>query len=296
MVVVLGSINMDLVVDAPVLPAPGETLLGGPFRTIPGGKGANQAVAAVRAGARVRMIGRVGADPFGQQLRAGLVADGVDTDHVGTCRHDPSGVALITVSADGENTIVVAPGANHMVRMAHVDDAVDAAIFTGASVVVAQLEVPMDVVMHAARLARTAGVMFVLNPSPVQPLSQELLGLVDVLIVNDTELMQLGGLDVLRSKAERHSPNMMAVVHTKGARGLDVHDGQGSLTISAHSVSVVDTTGAGDACCGAIVAGLAAGLDLRSAAARGNAAGAFATSHRGARTSPTAADIDLLLA
>ncbi len=288
MVVVLGSINMDLVVEAPALPAPGETLLGGPFRTAPGGKGANQAVAAARSGAAVRMIGRVGADAFGEQLRAGLLADGVDIEHVGTCRHDPSGVALITVSADGENTIVVAPGANYLVRMAHVDDAVEAAIFTGASVLVAQLEVPMDVVMHAARLARTAGVMFVLNPSPVQPRSHELLALVDVLIVNDTELSQLGGLDTLRTM-------VAAIVHTRGSLGLDVHDVQGSHTISAHNVAVVDTTGAGDACCGALVAGLAAGLDLRSAAARGNAAGAFATSRRGARTSPTAADIDSLL-
>ena len=287
-VVVLGSINMDLVVEAPALPAPGETLLGGPFRTAPGGKGANQAVAAARSGAAVRMIGRVGADAFGEQLRAGLLADGVDIEHVGTCRHDPSGVALITVSADGENTIVVAPGANYLVRMAHVDDAVEAAIFTGASVLVAQLEVPMDVVMHAARLARTAGVMFVLNPSPVQPRSHELLALVDVLIVNDTELSQLGGLDTLRTM-------VAAIVHTRGSLGLDVHDVQGSHTISAHNVAVVDTTGAGDACCGALVAGLAAGLDLRSAAARGNAAGAFATSRRGARTSPTAADIDSLL-
>jgi len=287
-VVVVGSINMDLVVQAPALPAPGETLLGGPFRTAPGGKGANQAVAAVRSGATVRMIGRVGADTFGDQLRTGLVSDGVDIDHVGTCRHDPSGVALITVSADGENTIVVAPGANRLVRMAHVDDAVDAAILNGASVVVAQLEVPLDVVLHAARLARAAGVMFVLNPSPVQPLPPELLALVDVLIVNDTELAQLGGLDVLRSV-------VASVVHTRGAVGLDVHDAQGSHTISAHRVVVIDTTGAGDACCGALAAGLAAGLDLRSAAARGNAAGALATSHRGARTSPSAADIDLLL-
>ena len=287
-VVVLGSINMDLVVEAPTLPAPGETLLGGPFRTAPGGKGANQAVAAARAGAAVRMIGRLGADAFAEQLRAGLVADGVDVDHVGTCRHDPSGVALITVSHDGENTIVVAPGATHLIRLAHVDDAVEAAIFTGASVVVAQLEVPMDVVLQTARLARAAGLMFVLNPSPVQPLSPELLALVDVLVVNDTELSQLGGLDVLRSM-------VAAIVHTRGSLGLDVHDVQGVLSISAHSVAVVDTTGAGDACCGALVAGLAAGLDLRSAAAWGNAAGAYAAARRGARTSPTAADIDSML-
>jgi ribokinase len=290
-VVVVGSINMDLVVNADHVPAPGETILGDKLRTLPGGKGANQAVAAARAGAAVSMIGRLGPDAFGTELRDGLRAEGVDVGAVGTCKHDPSGVALITVAATGENAIVVAPGANAMIRTVHVDDVVDASpsAFVAGSVVLMQLEIPLEVVVHTAVRARAVGCRVVLNPAPARPLPDELFAAIDVVIANETEVDMLGGIDALRTRVP-------VVVATLGAAGLTLYTSGGAVHMPGHQVDVVDTTGAGDATCGAFVAALAAGHSESEAAVRANAAGALTTTALGARTSPLAAEIDAFLA
>lgn len=282
-VVVVGSVNVDLVCRAPHLPRPGETVLGSAFEVLPGGKGANQAVAAARAGADTVLVARVGGDDFGAVQRAQLEAAGVDVGPVGVCRHDPTGVALITVADDGENSIVVVPGANAKLRVEHVGDAVAGGVLDGAAVLLAQLEVPLPVVEAAFAAARAAGVRTVLNPAPAQALPAGLLALTDVVVCNEVERAALG--DSLGAVAE--------VVTTLGSLGVRWSGG----SVAPHRVEVVDTTGAGDAFCGAFAAALAAGLGTAAAVRRGNAAGALACTAVGAQTSsPTAARIDALLA
>jgi ribokinase len=290
-VVVVGSINMDLVVEVTHIPFAGETLMGDRLSYLPGGKGANQAVAAARMAAPVSMIGRLGADGFGNQLRAGLIAEHIETSDVGTCKHDPSGIALITVGRDGENVIVVAPGANGLVRTAHIDDAFDHAntVFVPGTIVVMQLEIPLDVVRHCARRARVAGCTVMLNPAPAQALPDDLLADVDILIANETEVDLLGGIQVLAAKVP-------IIVATLGARGLEVHNNGVVQTILGHRVDVVDTTGAGDATCGALAAAMASGRSVIEAARIANAAGALTTMGKGARTSPTSAELAAFLA
>ncbi len=288
-VVVVGSINMDLVVTTSHIPAPGETVLGGSFSTLPGGKGANQAVAAARAGAAVSMVGRLGPDAFGDALRAGLADEGVNVDNVGTCKHDPSGVALISVADNGENAIVVAPGANSMIRSVHVDDAAAAGLFVGAPVVLLQLEIPIDVMAHAAALAHDAGSIVILNPAPAKDLPPSLWSHVDVLIANETEIEQLGGIDALNALVS-------TVVATLGADGIVVHHNGEARSIESLDVDVIDSTGAGDCFCGWFAAELAAGNDVFGAAALANVAAGLSVTRLGARTSPTTAEVDAYLA
>jgi ribokinase len=287
-VIVLGSINMDLVVTAERIPEPGETLLGHSFNTMHGGKGANQAVAAARAGADVTMIGRLGPDAFGDQLRAGLVEESIDVTHVGTCKHDPSGVALITVADDGENSIVVASGANAMVRTVHVDDAMAAGVFASDNILLMQLEVPIDVVQHAARLHKGVGGTVVINAAPAVELSQDMWAYVDVLIVNANECETLGG-------AETMSQLVPTLIVTLGADGLDVHHDGEHTTIGALDVDVVDSTGAGDAFCGYFVSELSQGASVGDAAALANIAAGMSVTKLGARTSPTTAEVEAFI-
>ena len=286
-VVVVGSLNMDLVVRAPHHPHPGETVLGGPFATFNGGKGANQAVAAARLGTSVRMIGRVGHDAFGRALRSALSDDGIDVEFVGVCKHDPTGVALITVDDLGENTIVVAAGANAKLRPEHVDDAVKGGCLSGARTLVAQLEIPIDAVRMALSAARAAGIVTMLNAAPAVRLDDGLLALVDVLVVNRGELAVLAGTEDERVARDWAATRVGALVLTKGSEGLvaDDHRAGSSFQLAARPVEVVDTTGAGDACCGAIAAALARGYDLGTAVMWGNAAGALAVGRSGAQPS-----------
>ncbi len=275
-VVVLGSINVDLVVTADRLPLPGETVIGNGFSVLHGGKGANQAVAASRAGASVLLRGAVGGDDFADAAVDALVADGIDVSAVQRV-DGPTGVALITVDEAGENSIVVVAGANARAdgRGAH---------WRPGDVASAVLEVPLDAVREFFVEARVGGATTVLNAAPVTEGAAELLGLVDVLCVNETELAALGDV----------SPN--ALVVTLGAAGVLVVTGGVETRFAAHAVDVVDTVGAGDATCGYLVAGLAVGLDLVDAARRANAAGAMTVRAVGARTSPTAAEVDEFLA
>lgn len=279
-VVVLGSVNMDLVVRVARLPHPGETVFGRAFETLPGGKGANQAVAARRAGATVRFVGAVGTDAFGDDLRRGLADEGIDVTGLRTVA-GPSGIALITVEDGGENTIVVASGAN---MAAALDDA--SGVLDGCRVALTQLEVPMASVLAFFRAARARGCTTVLNAAPAGPVPPEVLALTDVLVVNEHELTAQAG-------TARAVP---AVVVTLGARGLRLdRPGAAPVLVDGHAVEAVDAVGAGDACGGALAAALALGLPLPDAVRWGNAAGALAVTATGARTSPTRDAIERLL-
>ncbi|NDV11581.1 ribokinase [Crenobacter caeni] len=242
-VVVVGSINMDLVALASRFPEPGETLSGERFATFAGGKGANQAVAARRLGAEVTMVGCVGDDLFGRDLKAGLEREGVDTHHVHTAEGTASGVACITVSG-AENHIIVIPGANHRLTVADVE-AAEAEIAT-ADVVLTQLEVPLAVVEATASVACRHGVPLILNPAPATALPAELLAKVSYLTPNEHEL------SIVLDAGDTPFPDMMArlpgqVVMTKGAHGAYHVDAQGAFVHQpGFAVDAVDTTGAGD--------------------------------------------------
>ena len=299
-VVVVGSANVDLVARAPRHPLPGETLLGTDFATHAGGKGANQAVAAARAGARTALIGRIGHDGGADFLRSALTAAGVDISAVGTCRHDPTGTAVITVADSGENTIVVVPGANALLRTEHVDDAIEAGLFDDVRVAIAQLEVSLDVVRHGFAIAKRRGAITMLNAAPMTELSPELLAVTDVLVVNETELEQLTGSSSASFDDARWSTlgAVSSVVLTLGGDGAVVlRRTHAAVTTPGHRVKVVDTTAAGDTFCGFLAASLADGESLDAGVIRANAAAALACTKAGAQPSiPTADEVRGLLA
>lgn len=294
-IVVVGSINMDLVVRAPRHPAPGETILGTDFQTFPGGKGANQAVAAARLGGKVMMVGRVGTDPFGDVLLANLNKDGVDTRYVYRTEATASGVALITVSESGQNNIVVVPGANWKLLPSDVQAAEPA--FKGAGVVLMQLEIPVETAAAAVHMAKKYGAQVVFNPAPAQPLDASLLAEVDFLVPNEQELSLLTGLQPIKLAA--HSLQSIGVKHlivTLGSKGVYVLENGSSTHLTSHPVLVIDTTAAGDAFVGAFAVGLTEGLPPHQAAAMGNAAGALSVTVAGAQPSlPTRASLNEFL-
>ena len=291
-IVVVGSINMDLVVRAPHLPQPGETIIGSDFKTFPGGKGANQAVAAARLGGHVKMIGRVGNDAFGEQLLQTLRADRIDTTFVQRDTAAPSGVALITVEEEGQNTIVVASGANARVTPDDVEAA--AAAFAGASVLLLQLECPLPTVRHAIEVARRQQARVILNPAPSQPLDAQLLSQVDYLAPNQIELALLTQSDSLAEGVKRlKALGVKQVVVTLGGDGAAVFDDEQAYQLAPHHVSVVDTTAAGDAFVGGFAVALVEGKSTRAAAEWGNAAGALAVTRAGAQPSlPSRAELE----
>ena len=301
-IIVVGSLNMDLVVRAAKIPIPGETVLGNDFGTYPGGKGANQAVAAARQGAEVTFIGRIGADAFGEQLLRGLQAEGIITEHIGSDEAAPTGVALITVDAEGENNIVVVPGANHKLTPAQIRVAESA--FVDADVLLLQLETPLETAIAAAELAKSRGVKVVLNPAPAQPLPEALLSLVDILIPNETELSLLTGLQadtleqVTIAARALLAQGPESVVVTLGARGaLWVPADQPEIHVPSFPVKVADSIAAGDSFVGAVAVALADESSLKYATQRGCAAGALATTRPGAQPSiPTKAEIDQFMA
>ncbi|MGH1562798.1 PfkB family carbohydrate kinase [Mumia sp. DW29H23] len=261
-VVVVGSLNVDLVTEVDRHPSPGETVLGGDLVRLRGGKGANQALAAARAGAEVAIVGRVGDDADGRAYRDALVAAGVDVTHLTTTPDAPTGTALIVVDAEGENTIVVAPGANARLTPADVHGA--AATIRAADAVLVQLEIGQDTVETVAEIASEARTRLVLNASPVRPLPPSLLALADPVVVNEHE-------------ARAYDAASTCV--TLGARGAR----WGEETASPPPVDPVDTTGAGDAFAGALAAALASGEDRAGALRAAVAAGAEATRWVGAQ-------------
>jgi ribokinase len=283
-ILVVGSINMDLVVHTRRHPQPGETVLGGDFLTFPGGKGANQAVSAARAGGKVKMIGRLGTDTFGETLITGLKENGVDTTCVELTPAAASGVALITLDREGQNTIVVASGANGLLSPQDILDY--APVFEGASVLILQLEIPLATVAKAIALAKLYGVKVILNPAPARELPGSLLGQVDYLIPNEHELALLTGIQIISLAADAlHSLGTGAVIVTLGGNGVLVRSGEKTLRLPAHLIPVVDTVAAGDAFVGALAVALSEGKSLADAAAWGNAAGALAVTRAGAQPS-----------
>jgi ribokinase len=300
-VVVVGSLNMDLVIRSERIPRPGETILGGEFHSVPGGKGANQAVAAARLGARVWMVGRVGDDAFGGELLGNLAADGIDHTFVLRDPSSATGVALIVVDEAGQNTIVVASGANMKLSPSDVD-AVSAIIST-ADALLLQLESPLETVIHTAHLARSQGVPVILNPAPARPLPEELLALVDVLVPNESETALLTGMPVgnedeaAAASAALREAGVGTVILTLGERGALVAEETGTRIHPAFTVEPVDTTAAGDAFLAGLSVALAEGRTLDEAVKWGNAAGALATTKLGAQTSlPTRQAVEQLLA
>ena len=299
--VVIGSSNTDMIVRVNHLPRPGETVLGGRFCMEAGGKGANQAVAAARAGARVTFISRLGRDAFGEQALAGFRREGLDVRHVLRDRREPSGTALICVGGDGQNSIAVAPGAN--ARLSRTDIRRAQSAIQGAAGLMLQLETPLATVETAAEIAAAAGVPVTLNPAPACPLPTSLLRLVSVLTPNETETETLTGIP-LRSDAAivdaagallAHGPRI--VVITLGARGAFVASGSGHEFVPGFRVKVVDSTAAGDVFNGALTVALAEGQSLGHAVRFANAAAALSVTRLGAQPSaPTRAAINRWLA
>jgi ribokinase len=299
MIVVIGSLNVDLVVRVPRFPQPGETLLGGDYARHPGGKGANQAVAAARAGGRVRMVGRVGRDAFGDALLRGLAEDGIDEAAVTALDDAPTGVAFISVDASAQNCIIVSPGANGRLT----PEELRPADLEGAAAVLLQLEIPLETTLHAATLARRAGARVILNLAPAEALTPEQLHDVDVLLVNESEAALLLGEEASavarepQRAAGRLSRLVPAAVVTLGPAGAAWAEGRDTGLAPGQRVEAVDTTAAGDAFAGALAVRSAAGAALAEAVRFANAAGALATTRPGAQPSlPNAAAIERLLA
>lgn len=288
-VVVVGSINMDLVVRTARLPEAGETVSGTSFATIPGGKGANQAVAAARLGARTAMIGCVGDDAFGVELRRVLAADGIDCRAVRAAAGVPTGVALIEVDDAGRNHIVVVPGGNG--RLVPADVQAHEELLAGARAVVLQLEVPLATVAWTAARARALGKLVVLNPAPAQPLPAELLASTDYLVPNELEAAALAGVrvDSPASAAEAaqrlRAQGVRNVIITLGAAGVLSATADGVQHHPARPVKAVDSTAAGDTFIGGLCASLVAGRPLDRAIAFAQAAAAISVTRPGAQTS-----------
>ncbi len=299
-VVVLGSINMDLVVHTARVPEPGETVKGGELRTAAGGKGANQAVAAARLGAKVRMVGRVGGDAFGESLRAGLTAHGVDVAGVAVDADHASGVAVILLDAEKENRIVVVSGANMECGTEEVEAA--ARSLDGAQAILLQHEIPMGVSVEAARRASEAGVNVIWNPAPFEEIPDEAYSLIDVITPNRNEATALTGVDVSdASSAERAAHRLIergagAAVVTLGELGAVYATLGESGYVVAPGVEPVDTVGAGDAFNGALAVTLAEGRPLLDAVRCGVMAGAAAVTKAGAQDGmPDRAAVEAML-
>jgi len=291
-------LNLDIVVQVPALPRPGETVAGGSLAMHPGGKGANQAVAAARLGAGTAMIGRVGADDFGRQLRAALDAAGVSTVAVQDDPSEPTGVALIAVEPSGQNSIVVAPGANLRVSP---DDVVAAGrLFESARVCLMPLEVPLDTIAAAAERAQAAGCKVILNAAPATELPSELLTTIDLLVANEVEAATL-----LHTRLPAKPDDAALALLALGARGAILTLGERGLWLAqagrldyvpAFPVRAVDTTAAGDAFLGGLAAAHVRGTELAEACRYGAAAAALAVTRPGAQPSlPAAVEVEALL-
>jgi ribokinase len=291
-IVVVGSLNMDLVINVERVPAAGETLVGRECGFVPGGKGANQAVACARLGARVAMIGRVGADMFGQRLLQGLAEDGIGIGHVKTDEIAASGVALVMVDDSAQNRIVLVPGANGSMTPAHIEQAAE--LIDEAALMITQLEVPLCVVESAVQRAARAGVRVILNPAPACELPPSLWPCIDYLIPNETEASALSGIEVsdldsaaraARAAGELRARGVRHVLITLGSRGVLISDHAGVRHHDALPVRAVDTTAAGDTFIGAFAVALHEGLALDEATRRATAAAAVCVTRAGAQSS-----------
>lgn len=298
-IIVVGSINTDMVIHTSRLPRPGETVLGGEFMMNAGGKGANQAVTVYRLGADLTFIAKVGNDVFGKQTLEQFQEAGINTDFISVSNECASGVALINVDDEAENSITVASGANFALSPIDIEAASE--VIAEADIMLLQLEIPIETVTYAARLAKKFGLKVVLNPAPAptQPLSAELLKNVDILIPNRTEMEIVAGVSPGADPVE--TTNILAgygvdtVVVTLGNKGsLVCHDGECD-EVPPFKVTAVDTTAAGDTFCGALCVALAEGADVREAALFGNLAAAITVTRDGAQQAiPTREEVELL--
>jgi ribokinase len=301
-VVVVGSTNTDMTVRVPRLPVPGETVSGGDFRVTGGGKGANQAVAAARAGGHVVFVTALGTDDIGDRALDSLTAEGLDLRHVHRVAGVPSGIALILVDDAGENVIAVAAGANAALRPEHVESI--AAVVEPGDAMLVQLEIPPATVAATAQLARRRGARLILNPAPARRLDAAVLRAVSLVTPNEHEAAQLADVDTLgdaagpaRAAAVLHDRGVHDVLITLGAAGVYVSSGGVAARLPAFAVDAVDTTAAGDVFNGALAVALIEGQSLLDAARFGSAAAAISVTRPGARESaPHRAEIEAWLA
>ena len=290
-IAVVGSSNTDMIVKSHRIPMPGETVVGGEFLVAPGGKGANQAVAAARLGAEVQFISRVGADAFGDQAIAGYRGDGINTDLIVRDPDNATGVALILVDETGENAISVASGANHAMCVEDVDRAAD--VIAEADILLMQLELHLNVVTRAAEIAARSGVPVILDPAPApdEPLPENLLRNVACIKPNESEAERLTEIHVTDESSAREAARVLlgmgprCAIITMGPDGALLADESGAVMVPATPVATTDTTAAGDAFSGALALGWGSGLRRSEAARLASSAGAFAATRMGAQPS-----------
>lgn len=299
-IVVVGSLNMDMVVKAEKRPEKGETLLGKDFFMTPGGKGANQAYAAAVLGGSVSMIGCLGKDVFGEKLKENLVSAGVDVSAIKMDQTAPSGTAFITLDPEGDNSIIVAPGANNLTSPDLIREKADR--IKKAKLLIVQLEIPLNAVLEAVSIASEAGVKVLLDPAPARVLPKELLEKVDYITPNMTELYSLTGIEVTDSKSAQVAAVKLldqgvGTVYAKmGGKGVTVVTASRKNYLAGYEVQAVDTTAAGDAFCGAVAVGIVSGKDVWDAGLYGNAVGALTVTKRGAQASiPSRQAVELFL-
>lgn len=290
-IVVIGSSNTDMVVNAPQMPVPGETIMGNEFHTFPGGKGANQAVAAARAGAEVTFIAKVGNDDFGKNAIAGYMADNINTENIVIDPAVPSGIAVIIVEeTTGQNSIVVAGGANKTLSINEIKRCEK--VIAGMDVMLIQLEIPLEVVEYSFKMAKQYGLRTILNPAPAHPLGNNILSLVDIITPNETESQILTGINLDNKEKMNEAASVLLqkvreiVMITLGAEGVYYKTKNGdSDIVPGVQVEAIDTTAAGDVFNGYLAAALAAGKTIKEAIVMANKAAAVSVTRKGAQPS-----------
>jgi ribokinase len=290
-ILVVGSSNTDLIIKVPEIPRPGETLLGGEFQTFPGGKGANQAVAAARAGGNVVFIASVGDDAYGTEALKGYQLDNIVTENIKICKNVPSGIAMITVSQKGENAITVASGANSLLSPSDLDEAVEA--FSEADLMLVQLETPIQTVAKAVALCNECNTRVILNPAPAADLSDEILSGTDIITPNETEAESLTGISITNEETagkaadQLHEKGVRTVIITLGAGGAFISDpGSGCrFMVPGFNVKALDTTAAGDVFNGQLAVAFAEGRSLEESVRLAHAAAALSVQKMGAQSS-----------
>lgn len=299
-IVVVGSLNMDMVVKIDQRPQKGETVLGSEMFMSAGGKGANQAYAAALLGGDVTMVGCLGEDVFADKLKDNLANAGVDVSHIETRKDAASGTAFISIDWEGDNSIIVAPGANNLLSVGLVQE--KESLIKNAGLLIVQLETPLDAITEAVRIAKENGVPVLLDPAPAQKLPAELLAMVDYITPNETEMFILTGIEVKDTKtaqvaaAKLLEQGVKTVVAKMGGKGVTVVNPNRTSYIEGYKVDVADTTAAGDAFAGAVGACLVEGTDIWSAAHFGNAVGALTVTRLGAQASiPTRAEVEAFI-